>query len=186
MKTIKKYKKIILFSCLIILIAGLAVVILEKLDVINLYKKSVVQSDPIVEVISQTKIDYTSPSQQEIDDPTINSTKNESSTNSQEVSPLVILITNAGQNDSDKSIYVGTMAQGTASGICNLQLLQNSQQIYSTQTSLIRQNTLYTCNGFNIDNSNIPTGDDITVNVTLISGNESVTDSQIIKNVVKL
>ncbi len=178
-------KQWLILAIAVIFVAAVALLVLEKTHVIDLIHRSPSQVDS--QPAPPNTVNYSPPTSNETDDPTIDSIKT-----SGEVTPtptasssIYLIITGAGQNPTDRSIYVGTMAQGATSGTCNLQLIQNGLEVYTTQVALIRQNNLYACDGFVIDIANIPAPGDLTADVTLTSGSESVGATQVINGVIK-
>jgi hypothetical protein len=177
---------VILCVCFLILVVAVfgALEIFHVIDLVHKNNGSSLQQTGQSKPVNT--IDYTPATDTEKSDPTINSAKNPTPTpTSASASAINLIITRAGQNSTDKSIYVGALIQGASSGTCTLELTQNGSVIYTAVASIIRQNSLYTCDGFLVNITSIPTAGDVAAKVTINNGLQSATSTQIINNVVK-
>jgi hypothetical protein len=177
------WKKLLITVAAVLSATSITVFALEKTHVIDLFKQSSSQND---QSNPPNAVNYSPPTAEEVNDPTINSVKAaDGTTPTPTISSIGLIITRAGQDTSNKSIYVGTMVQGATDGTCTLQILQNNAAVYAAQAPVVRQNNLYVCSGFSIDIVNIPASGSLVVNVTLSVGSESTSSTQTINDVVK-
>lgn len=149
-----KNNKILLPIATAILIVGFLLFSFEKLHVTNFYEK------PIITTSGETSrpvndVDYTPVTSPP--DPTINNEKNPGETSNQPTpSAVTASITRANQDISTKNLNVGVLVEGTKTGTCKLELIQNSTVLVTKSADVVEQSGLVTCTGFSVLATDIP------------------------------
>jgi hypothetical protein len=159
-------RKILLISCSTILVLAFGVFVLEKTHVINLYHKSITQTSSVKPV---NTIDY-SPATT-TDNANNDQIKQNSLNSAPQTKPLSVTITRAMQDINTKSLIVRALVDGATTGNCTLELRQNSGPAeLSEQVALTQQNNVFTCNGFDIPQSELPGFGEWTIKITVNGG----------------
>lgn len=166
-------RKVLLVGCSGILVIAFAVFVLEKTHVINLYRKSITKTVVLKPV---DKIDY-SPATP-ADNANNDQVKQDSLKATPNPSNLGVTITRATQLPDSKALAVRALIEGTTSGTCTLELSQNGSIGLSKQAAISQQNNIFTCNGFDIPQSDLPGVGEWTAKITVNNGTNMVNATQ--------
>jgi len=156
----KLFKRLSICIFSLVFIAGITLLILDKSHTISLFSSSSNSSRKVSEP-KQASTSTSTSSDSAKNNPTIASAKSTQSNNSksnQNTTNVPISITITSLQIVSNSINIGTLVDGTNTGTCTLQFIQDNYIGYSLQVNVIQQNNLYTCNGFSVNTDNIPTG----------------------------
>lgn len=156
-KTSKKTYFIVVLCVLVMVAVGLSYA--NRTKVKNFFTKNdetPTASENLDESAEVNKIDYSPSSPTDNED--INKQKENIEPPTPPTSPsLNATITYAAQN-SDTSVIVRVLIEGTTSGQCRLILTNSSSKIEKTAPVILRGNN-YTCDGFTINKSELATGE---------------------------
>lgn len=170
---------------MLVIIAVGSIFILEKTNVINLFGRDTPeQSYASSGSNDQENQDTYQQSSVNGGGQTISSEKqlNNTSDNNESQQAINVIITYVNQG-SDKYINVGTLIEGISleAGICKLQFIQNEILSYTIEAPIIRQSSLFTCEGFRVSPDNIPNSGDWDIRVTV--SNKSQNDVSNIQSI---
>jgi hypothetical protein len=161
-----KNNKILLPIASAVLAIGFLLFSLEKLQVTNFYEKPVTAptSDSPRPVNSVDYTPQTSPP-----DPTVNSEKNQTSSNTPAPTPsnITVSISRANQDPATRNLNVGVLVDGTITGTCKLELIQNNIAVLTKTAAVTEQSGLATCAGFTVLASEIPSAGSYIVKVSV-------------------
>lgn len=169
-----QYKKYLLIACGLIIFVSFLLLSLEKFHVINIYHKNMVRGEHPRPV---NNIDYSPANSNDNND--INSAKQNGTIVKQPTTkPIDITLTRVYQ-DINKTLSVRTLVEGQSFGTCVLELTQNGgAPALTKETSIAQQNNIFVCNGFDVQQSELPGLGEWTVKVTASGGGSSDSASQ--------
>ena len=169
-------RKTLLALSSLVLLGGLVVFVLEKTHIIDFYHKNITQASTAKPV---NTIDY-SPATAS-DNANNSQIKQNSLNNTPVVRTLSITITRAVQDPTTKILSVRAIVDGGLSGTCTLEMSQNGgSSVLRKQASVVQQNNIFVCSGFDIARSEIPGAGNWTIKIIFNSGPNDASATQTI------
>ena len=165
----------LIFIALAVFVIGLAILVLEITNVINLFHTS---DDQDNQPNPSNTVDY-SPAT-DGDDNISNQIKEDVGGDAADIQNLQVTLTQVVQDQTSRNLIVRALILGTTFGNCKLELIRSNSTLLTKEVSVLQQNNIATCAGFDISVAEFPSLGEFTLKLTVIVGTVSASDTYII------